>query len=80
MDNVALRVHLGLYEDETAERCHWHIPEAHPLETWSDARAACGTVSILQPLIAPLYGGNSVHELLAAFTARPDETRLRLGP
>jgi MoCo/4Fe-4S cofactor protein with predicted Tat translocation signal len=74
LDNVPLRVHLGLYEDETAERCHWHIPEAHPLEAWSDARAACGTVSVVQPLIAPLYGGTSVHELLAAFTARPDET------
>jgi molybdopterin-containing oxidoreductase family iron-sulfur binding subunit len=74
MDNVPLRVHLGLYEDETAERCHWHIPEAHPLEAWGDARAADGTVSIVQPLIAPLYGGTSVHQLLAGFTARLDET------
>jgi molybdopterin-containing oxidoreductase family iron-sulfur binding subunit len=73
LDRVALRIRLGLYEDETAERCHWHIPETHPLEAWSDLRAACGTVSIVQPLIAPLYGGTSAHELLAAFTARPDE-------
>jgi len=71
---VPLRIHLGLYEDETAERCHWHLPEAHPLETWSDARAADGTVTILQPLIAPLYGGQSAHEVLAAFTGRPDQT------
>jgi MoCo/4Fe-4S cofactor protein with predicted Tat translocation signal len=74
MDSVPLRIHLGLYEDETAEHCHWHLPEAHALEAWSDARAADGTVSIVQPLIAPLYGGTSVHALLAAFTARPDET------
>jgi MoCo/4Fe-4S cofactor protein with predicted Tat translocation signal len=74
MDNVPLRIRLGLYEDETSERCHWHIPEAHPLEAWSDARAACGTATIVQPLIAPLYGGTSVHELLARFTARQDET------
>jgi molybdopterin-containing oxidoreductase family iron-sulfur binding subunit len=73
MDRVGLRIRLGLYEDETAERCHWHIPESHPLEAWSDVRAADGTVSIVQPLIAPLYGGTSAHELLAAFTARPDE-------
>jgi anaerobic selenocysteine-containing dehydrogenase len=65
---VKLRVHLGLYEDETAELCHWHIPEAHYLETWSDARAFDGTVTIMQPLIAPLYGGKSAHELLAALT------------
>jgi anaerobic selenocysteine-containing dehydrogenase len=65
---VKLGVHLGLYEDETAELCHWHIPEAHYLETWSDARAFDGTVTIMQPLIAPLYGGKSAHELLAALT------------
>ena len=54
MDKVALRVHLGLHDDETAERCHWQIPQAHSLESWSDARAVDGTVTILQPLIAPL--------------------------
>ena len=76
-DKVPLRIHLGLYEDETAERCHWHLPEAHPLEAWSDARAADGTVSIVQPLIAPLYGGQSAHEVLAAFTSRPERSGLR---
>jgi molybdopterin-containing oxidoreductase family iron-sulfur binding subunit len=70
MDKVGLRVQLSLFEDETTERCHWHIPAAHTLETWSDARAACGTVTILQPLIAPLYGGKSGHELMAALLGR----------
>src|SRR5258708_20414584 len=73
MDKVGVRIHGGLYEDETAERCHWSLPEAHPLEAWSDARAADGTVSILQPLIAPLYGGKSAHEVLAAFSSQPDQ-------
>ena len=67
LDRVALRVRLGLYHDETSERCHWHVPEAHFLEAWSDVRAYDGTVTIGQPLIAPLYGGRSAHELLAAF-------------
>jgi molybdopterin-containing oxidoreductase family iron-sulfur binding subunit len=71
-ERVPLRVHLSLYEDETSELCHWHIPEAHFLEAWSDARAYDGTVSIIQPLIQPLYNGKSAHELLAAFTDRPD--------
>src|SRR5205807_5271981 len=66
LQNVKLRVHLGLYQDETAAQCHWHLPEAHFLEAWGDARAYDGTVSLLQPLIAPLYGGRSVHELLSA--------------
>ena len=65
---VPLRVHLGMYNDETAELCQWHIPEAHFLETWSDARAFDGTASIIQPLISPLYNGKSVHEFLSAFT------------
>jgi molybdopterin-containing oxidoreductase family iron-sulfur binding subunit len=63
---VPFRVHLSLYEDETSQLCDWHIPETHFLESWSDARAFDGTVSIVQPLIAPLYAGRSAHELLSA--------------
>jgi molybdopterin-containing oxidoreductase family iron-sulfur binding subunit len=62
--NTPFRVHLGLYQDETAELCHWHVNEAHYLEAWGDARAYDGTVSIVQPLIAPLYGGKSIYELV----------------
>jgi molybdopterin-containing oxidoreductase family iron-sulfur binding subunit len=65
-EKVGVRAHLGLYHDETAALCHWHIPEAHFLESWSDVRAHDGTVTIIQPLIAPLYGGRSVHEVVAA--------------
>lgn len=71
LDKVTLRVHCSLHADETAERCHWHIPEAHSLEAWSDARAYDGTVSIVQPLIAPLYGGKSFHEVVAALLGQP---------
>ncbi len=70
MMQVPLRIRLGLYDDETSERTHWQIPEAHSLEAWSDARAKDGTASILQPLIAPLYGGKSAHELVAALAGR----------
>jgi molybdopterin-containing oxidoreductase family iron-sulfur binding subunit len=65
MSRVPLRIHLGLYQDETARLCHWHIPEAHFLESWGDCRASDGTVSIIQPLIAPLHGGKTAAELLA---------------
>jgi molybdopterin-containing oxidoreductase family iron-sulfur binding subunit len=70
---VAVRVHSSLYEDETSAYCHWHIPETHYLESWGDVRAYDGTVTILQPLIAPLYRGKSAHEMLAAFLGTPDE-------
>jgi molybdopterin-containing oxidoreductase family iron-sulfur binding subunit len=62
---VGLRIHLGEHEDETAELCHWHIPQAHYLESWGDVRAFDGTVSIIQPLIAPLYEGKTALELLS---------------
>ncbi|HKS97772.1 MAG TPA: TAT-variant-translocated molybdopterin oxidoreductase, partial [Terriglobia bacterium] len=68
---VPLRIHLGLYDNETAEYCHWHIPAAHYLESWSDARAYDGTASIVQPLIAPLYDGKSAHELIAVLLGQP---------
>ncbi len=61
---VNLKVFLGSHRNETAELCHWHVPEAHYLESWSDARAYDGTVSIIQPLIEPLYGGKSAHEII----------------
>jgi molybdopterin-containing oxidoreductase family iron-sulfur binding subunit len=64
MQKVSRRIHLGQYDDETGELCHWHVPAAHDLECWGDARAFDGTVSIRQPLIEPLYGGKSPLELL----------------
>jgi Fe-S-cluster-containing dehydrogenase component len=72
MNKVGMRVHLSLYNDETSDLCHWHIPEAHFLEAWSDLRAHDGTVSIVQPLIAPLYDGKSAHEMVSAMMGRTD--------
>jgi molybdopterin-containing oxidoreductase family iron-sulfur binding subunit len=64
MHRVPLSMHMGLYRDETARACTWHIPRAHELETWSDAMAWDGTPTILQPVIAPLHDGHSPHTLL----------------
>jgi molybdopterin-containing oxidoreductase family iron-sulfur binding subunit len=64
-------VQLSPYQNETTDFCHWHIPEAHYLESWSDVRAYDGTASIIQPLILPLYDGKNAHELLAAFEDMP---------
>jgi MoCo/4Fe-4S cofactor protein with predicted Tat translocation signal len=72
LEKVALRIQHGLYVDETSEYCHWHIPAAHELESWGDARAFDGTVSVMQPLIDPLFEGKTESEILAAFTDRPD--------
>jgi molybdopterin-containing oxidoreductase family iron-sulfur binding subunit len=68
------RAHHGLYRDETSEYCQWHIPATHYLEQWGDIKAHDGTVSIIQPLIAPLYNNKSEYEFLAAFAENPNET------
>ena len=75
---VPLRASLGLYEDETSAACHWHIPETHYLEMWSDVRADDGTATIVQPLIAPLYNGKSPHEVLAALSERGERSGYEL--
>jgi MoCo/4Fe-4S cofactor protein with predicted Tat translocation signal len=72
-DKIRLRIHHGQYKDETAELCHWHIPATHYLESWSDTRAYDGTVTIVQPLIEPLYESKSEHELLAVFSEQYDK-------
>jgi MoCo/4Fe-4S cofactor protein with predicted Tat translocation signal len=73
-NKVQLRVHHGLYQNETAELCHWHVNATHELESWGDARAYDGTVSIIQPLIAPLYNGKSAMEFVALLSGRADAT------
>ena len=58
-------VHVGAYRDETSRHARWHVPLAHFLESWGDARATDGTASVVQPLIEPLYGAKSLVEVLA---------------
>jgi molybdopterin-containing oxidoreductase family iron-sulfur binding subunit len=71
-DKVKLRAHLSLYNDETSDICHWHIPATHYLESWGDARSYDGTVTLVQPLIQPLYEGRSAYEVLALFSENYD--------
>ncbi|MDE3214359.1 MAG: TAT-variant-translocated molybdopterin oxidoreductase [Bacteroidota bacterium] len=41
--------------DETAELCKYVIPSHHWLESWGDSEQQTGYVSVLQPLIHPLF-------------------------
>jgi MoCo/4Fe-4S cofactor protein with predicted Tat translocation signal len=76
--NIPLRIHHGLYQDETAELCHWHVNATHDLESWGDARAYDGTATIIQPLIAPLYDGKSALEFVALLSGQVDATGYNL--
>jgi MoCo/4Fe-4S cofactor protein with predicted Tat translocation signal len=71
LKRVRNAVHLSSHFDETSEYCQWHVAESHYLEAWGDARAFDGTLSIGQPLIAPLYSTLSAYEVLAAFSDKP---------
>ena len=73
LNKVKLRAHLNLYNNETSEICHWHIPMTHYLESWGDARAYDGAATIVQPLIAPLYEGKTAYEVLALFSDNYDQ-------
>jgi molybdopterin-containing oxidoreductase family iron-sulfur binding subunit len=72
LNNVKTVAHLGSHFDETGEAAHWHINNQHYLEMWSDARAYDGTVSVVQPMIDPMYGGHSAHEVVQSMLDDPD--------
>ena len=70
-------IYLSLRPDETSRRCSWHVAASHPFESWGDARGRDGTVSIVQPLIAPLYESVTEADLLAAFLDEGDRGAFR---
>jgi len=79
MKNARMSICLGLYENETARHCQWFLPIAHPLESWGDTRAHDGSVSVIQPLIEPLYSGRTAAEVLALLLTDVDRSPLALA-
>jgi len=71
INKARIVAHLGSHVDETGSIAHWHIPAAHYLESWSDARAYDGTASIVQPMIEPLYGGRTAHDVFQTLLNEP---------
>ena len=69
---VANSIHLGVDDDETAAAAKWHLPEAHYLESWGDARSTDGVVAIQQPMIEPIFGGKSAIEVMAVLLDSKD--------
>jgi molybdopterin-containing oxidoreductase family iron-sulfur binding subunit len=72
---VTNRIVLSEGPSETAADATWQLDAATYLESWGDAASVDGTVSIIQPMIAPLYDGAlSEIELLALLAARRGES------
>ena len=74
LTRVKTSVHLATHRNETSLACTWHLPRAHALESWGDAFALDGTLSAVQPLVAPLWGGRSVAEVLSMITDTPGQS------
>ncbi len=70
LEKVDLTVHMGSHLDETAALCKWHVPQAHFLEGWGDARSHDGTITAIQPLIEPLYEGKTDLQMLSVLAGR----------
>jgi MoCo/4Fe-4S cofactor protein with predicted Tat translocation signal len=62
---VQTSVHLHEYQNETSQKTTWHVPKAHFLESWGDVRTWDGTITVAQPLLAPLFGGVSTVEMIS---------------
>ncbi|MFQ5500227.1 MAG: TAT-variant-translocated molybdopterin oxidoreductase, partial [Candidatus Zixiibacteriota bacterium] len=74
LSKVETSIHLGSHVNETARKVTWHIPRAHYMEAWSDARSVDGTASIVQPMIAPLFGGKSEMELVGLISSGEEKS------
>lgn len=70
-EKLSALVHCGLFVNRTGSVAEWHVPGAHYLESWGDAFTASGLLSVIQPMILPLYGGWSELDLLLRMLQEP---------
>lgn len=66
-------IHISEHVNETSAQTNWHIPRTHYLESWGDASSADGTISIIQPMIQPLFGGQCDVEILNLLATGRDQ-------
>jgi molybdopterin-containing oxidoreductase family iron-sulfur binding subunit len=72
ISKVANSIHLTADDNETAAAVKWAVPEAHFLESWSDASTGTGAAAIQQPVIEPIFGGRTAAELVAMIAGSKD--------
>jgi Fe-S-cluster-containing dehydrogenase component len=73
-DESHMMLQLAIYKNETTDYATWHVPQAHYLESWGDARSFDGAATLMQPMIAPLYDGKTAYEILAIFSDQPSSS------
>ncbi len=60
------------HDDETASKAQFVCPDHHPLESWGDAEAVDGIVTVSQPLVAPLFQTRALVDSLNIWTGGTD--------
>ena len=78
LTKVKTSIHLSDRADATGHAATWHVPAAHYLESWSDARSARGSYTVVQPMILPLYK-DCVSELELLLALLSDDGKLLNG-
>ena len=71
LKKVKTSVAMSYKLDETAELCKFSAPVHHYLESWGDAEAYTGHVSLLQPTIFPLFTTRQPQESLLKWSGNP---------
>ncbi|WP_232298757.1 TAT-variant-translocated molybdopterin oxidoreductase [Granulicella tundricola] len=74
LGKVTTTASLSTHVDETASITTWHINKTHYLESWTDARTYDGTITVIQPMIAPLYDGKSSHDIIQGLLENPQNS------
>jgi molybdopterin-containing oxidoreductase family iron-sulfur binding subunit len=69
--SVPNTIHLAHLPNATSKQSTWSIPGTHYLESWGDALASDGSYLSIQPMIQPLWDGQSQVDLLSKLLGQP---------
>jgi len=70
---LPLSISFNTTLDETSECCKYIIPSHHWLESWGDAEPISGMISMIQPLINPLFKTRAYQTTLLKLAGRTEE-------
>jgi molybdopterin-containing oxidoreductase family iron-sulfur binding subunit len=73
------RIHLAHNDNATSRKCSWHLPRAHYLESWGDAKAWDNTRLSVQPLIAPLFDAKTATEVMSLILEETPRTSYQIA-
>jgi molybdopterin-containing oxidoreductase family iron-sulfur binding subunit len=74
---VPFKVSFSSYPDETSDLCDLILPDDHPLESWGDAEAMRGTISLQQPAMERVFDTRATPDVLIGITKGDPATASR---